>query len=163
MAIGWAVRHDCSPPYPRALTGTATAAVTSASPQWWLLGNRSRGARWSFQEPSRLTALSFMAPPLLMIHTLSYSASTATRTDRFRGSCACVGVHALAHTLAHTHRYAQQQIYRFVERKSTINKVKFHLQRNTVQEFTQKHTFISCTLNVLCNILDKFRYCNYDV
>lgn len=57
----------------------------SASHSDGCLGNRSIASLWSFQEPSCLTALGFMAPLLLMIHTLSYSANTATWTDRFMG------------------------------------------------------------------------------
>lgn len=74
----------------------------SASHSDGCLGNRSIASLWSFQEPSCLTAPGFMAPLLLMIHTLSYSASTATWTDRFMG----------AHTqtpVRPVHRYIDKQ------------------------------------------------------
>lgn len=55
-------------------------------------GNRRTTTLWSFQEPSFLTALGFMTRLLLVIHILSYSASTAIWTGRF------IGGHRHTHT-----------------------------------------------------------------
>lgn len=60
-------------------------------------GNRRATTLWSFQEPSFLTALGFMTRLLLVIHILSYSASTAIWTDRFIGGRA--HTHSCTHML----------------------------------------------------------------
>lgn len=139
MAIGGAVSCDYILANPQVPANTATAAP-SASHDDSCLGNRSTATLWSFQEQSCLTALGFMALLLLVIHTLSYSASTATPTDRF------MSAHRLAHKhlLANTYQQGSRTGKQTNRADSCLHRGK-HISSTDTDSDGSKHVIIQCT------------------